>query len=305
MKKIISIFIFLFISQFTYGQYQIGLVPRVSPDRGVSQKIGYTEVNVNYGSPAVKNRPVWGELVPYDKVWRAGANNATTVEFGSDVLINNTPLDSGKYALFILPKENDTWTIIFNKVHKQWGAFRYKKEEDALRIQVSPKKTDSHTENLTYSIHQSGFIKGSIVLNWEYLEVEIPFKTNYLEQFVQEVESRADKQPGYIKWIVYLQGAEHLEEMHFNLELAESWINKAEGIMNSTTEWSDQFYPRDYIKGHLFWVKAKLLTHRENFKEAIDYTEKIKKLENPIFYDREQETIDSLIDAWKMRVKTK
>lgn len=301
MNKITSTLVLLFVSQIVFGQYQIGLIPRVSPDKASYQKIGYTEVHVKYGSPAVKNRQVWGGLVSYDKVWRAGANNATTVELNSTVTINNMPLDSGKYALFIIPKENDKWTVVFNKTHKQWGAFKYDEGEDVLRIDVSPKINNYKTEHLTYSINQVGYKYGSIALNWEYLEIEIPFETNYLEHFEQEVESRAIQQPEYIKWIVYLQGAEHLLQIHSNEVLASSWLDKAEKIMNSTSEWNEQFYPREYIIGHLYWTKALLFSQKNKFKEALEYAEKVKTLDNTIFYDRknEEESIDVLINHWK------
>lgn len=303
MSKTIPTLLFLFCTQVVLGQYQIGLVPRESPDKGTYQKIAYTEVTVKYGSPAVKNRVIWGDLVPYNRVWRSGANNATTVEFSSKVQIDGMELDSGKYALFLIPHKNDEWTVVFNKVHQQWGAFKYDKKEDALRVDILPRRTDFPTEHLTYSIRQVGYKYGSILLKWEYLEIEIPFETNYLKQFEQEVESRAMQQPAYIKWIVYLQGAEHLLQIKSNDSLALSWINQAEKIMDSTSEWNEQFYPRDYIKGHLYWTKAKLFAQREQFKEALVYAEKTKTVANPIFYDeeREDEAIDRLIDSWRKR----
>lgn len=299
MKNFTLTLCLLLVSQIIFAQYQIGLVPRVSPDKAVFQKIGYTDLEITYGSPAVKNRQVWGDLVPYDKVWRAGANNATTVEISSSITINNKVLDSGKYALFIIPKENEKWTIIFNKTHKQWGAFKYNKDEDALRVEVLPKRTDYKTENLNYSIQQTGFKYGSIVLNWNYKEIEIPFETNYLKQFEKEVTARADKQPEYIKWIVYLQGAEHLSDIKSNEDLALTWINKAEIIMNSTSQWNDQFYPRDYIKGHLYWTKAKLLAQHKDFESAISYANKTKTINKTAFYNRKKELIDSLVKTWK------
>lgn len=299
--KYTSTLFLIFLTQILCAQYQIGLIPRVSPDKAVFQKIGYTEVEIKYGSPAIKNRSIWGDLVPYDKVWRAGANSATTVEFSDNIIIGNHQLDSGKYALFIIPKANDKWTVIFNKVHKQWGAFKYDESEDALRVKIVPRRRNYPTENLTYSIQQLGYQYGSLVLRWEYLEIAIPFETNYLEKFRQEVENRANQQEDYIKWIVYLQGAEHLHQIESEPDLALSWINQAEKIMSSTSEWNEQFYPRDYIKGHLFWTKAKLLAKANNFSEAQTYAQKIKSLENPIFYNREKETeeIDTLIGLWK------
>ena len=79
--------LFLFLGDLANGQYQIGIIPRTSPDKSVSQKVGYTQIDINYGSPAVNNRIIWGELEPYNEVWRAGANDATTIEFDADVMI--------------------------------------------------------------------------------------------------------------------------------------------------------------------------------------------------------------------------
>jgi len=303
MKKLLKTFILVFIAQYGFAQYQIGLIPRVSPDKAVYQKIGYTEVEISYGSPAVKSREIWGELVPFDNVWRAGANDATRVEFSSEVLINNVPLDSGKYALFIIPKENDKWSVVFSKTHDQWGAFNYNKDDDAVRIDIVPRRNRYHTENLAYSIHQTGYNYGEIVLNWEYIEINIPFETNYLSSFAREVELRAEKQPRYMKWIVYLQGAEYLNQRKSNLDLAMNWINQAENIMNSNSDWNKQFYPRDYVEGHLYWVKSKLLAKNNDIKAAIEYAEKLKTMENTMYYDRknEQESIDELLKHWRKK----
>ncbi len=305
MNNFVLTCIIIFTSQFCFSQYQIGLIPRTSPDKSIYQKVGYTGVEITYGSPRVNNRKIWGELVPYNEVWRAGANNATTVHFDSEVLINNIPLDSATYALFVLPRKDDKWTIIFSKNAKQWGSFNYNKDDDALRVDILPRRTSNQTEQLTYSISQTGTKYGSILLAWEYLELEIPFETNYLSQFEQEVENRASKQQDYLKWIVYLQGAEYLEQIQANSDLAFDWINKAEEMMNSTSsaEWNTQFYPRDHIKGHLYWTKAKLYAQIEKFNEAVSYARKVKSLEDISYYNRksEDENIDALLNFWESK----
>ena len=303
MKKVYLTLLISFFIDITYGQYQIGIIPRVSPDKSVYQKIGYTEIEVKFGSPAVKNRPVWGGLVPFNKVWRAGANDATTVEFKSDVKINNHTLAGGKYSLFIIPKENNKWTVIFNSVSKQWGAFNYDANQDVLRFEISPRWSKFKTENLTYAIGQTGFKYGALILSWDYLELEIPFETNYLVDFEKEIESRATKQPRHIQWIPYLQGAEHLEELKSNIDLAGKWINEAEDIMSATTEWNKQFYPRDYIKAHLYWIKAKILAWNKDYKEAIQYVDRLKKMENTSFYDKKNEelNIDIQYNFWNSK----
>lgn len=304
MKKAGLFLTMIFFAQIIFGQYQIGIIPRVSPDKAIYQKIGYTEVEIRYGSPSVSSRNIWGDLVPYDQVWRAGANAATTIEFSAAVNIGTTTLDSGKYAFFVIPKEDDKWTIVFNKTSKQWGAFRYDQKEDALRVEVRPRTTNYKTENLSYSIEQTGFKYGSINLSWDFVTLEIPFATNYLTEFELEIESRADAQPEYIKWIPYIQGAEHLEQINSSIELAKKWINRAEEIMNNTQEWNDQFYPRPYVTGHLYWTKAKIMAWDNNYAAAVEYVDQLKSMETASFYEKKNETaeIDLHYEAWKEKL---
>ena len=112
---------------------------RISPKAAVIQTVGFTDVRIDYSRPGVKGRQIWGGLVPYDKVWRAGANEATTISFSTDVIVNGKTLKAGKYGFFTIPTK-DKWTIIFNKIADQWGAFEYNEAEDVLRIDVTPEK---------------------------------------------------------------------------------------------------------------------------------------------------------------------
>ena len=296
-----NLFLLLLFTSQLAAQYQIGLVPRVSPDRAVYQKIGYTEVEVRYGSPAVRGRDIWGELVPYDNLWRAGANSATTVELSQPVRVKGMPLDSGQYALFVLPRENDVWTVLFNSNAQQWGAFRHDPAKDVLRVDLIPRRTNLHQEHLTYHLRQVGYRYGSIVLQWEHYELEIPFQTDYLDLFEREVETRAAAQPEYLRWIVLLQGAEHLQEMGTKQEVARSWLDRAERLEATHSEWNEQFYPREYVLGHLYWTKAKVLAETGDLAEATNYGTKMKQLSNPIFYERKQEAeqIEALLKLWQ------
>ena len=144
--------------------------PKPSPAATATGKIGTTEVTVNYSSPAVKGRPIWGGLVPYGQVWRAGANEATTVEFSKAVMVEGKALPAGKYGFFVLPTEKQ-WTVIFNKVPNQWGAFKYDQKQDALRVMVTPRKAAAMAERLAYEVTPKG-----LVLRWEKLEVPIVIK---------------------------------------------------------------------------------------------------------------------------------
>lgn len=148
---------------------------RVSPAETAQATIGSNVVTINYGSPRVKGRTIWGELVPYGEVWRTGANEATTITFTQDVLINGQLLKKDTYAFFTIPGA-DTWTLIFNLNEKQWGAFKYSETEDALRVNISPAATEELFENLLFTITpDSGNNGGTIQLAWEKVKVEFSF----------------------------------------------------------------------------------------------------------------------------------
>ena len=141
-----------------------------SPAATATGKIGAADVTVSYSSPAVKGRPIWGGLVPYGQVWRAGANEATTVEFTKAVQVDGKALPAGKYGFFVLPTEKQ-WTVIFNKVPNQWGAFKYDEKQDALRVVVVPRRTTVMAERLAYEVQPAG-----LLLRWENLEALVPIK---------------------------------------------------------------------------------------------------------------------------------
>jgi hypothetical protein len=132
-----------------------------SPAAKANGKIGKVDITISYHAPAVRGRKVFGELVPYGKVWRTGANNATTFEIDQDVTIEGQKLAKGKYALFTIPGESE-WTIIFNSKHDQWGNYSYKEEEDVLRVKVKAGKTKAFVENLTISVD-----KDKVNIEWE------------------------------------------------------------------------------------------------------------------------------------------
>ncbi len=127
------------------------------------------EVTVEYGRPSVRERKIWGGLVPYGKVWRTGADEATVITFAADVTIGDQTLPAGSYGLFTLPGE-DEWAVIFNKNADQWGAFSYDSGQDALRVNVEPREAE-HVEAMEFVIEGS-----SVVLRWEKLAVAFEVK---------------------------------------------------------------------------------------------------------------------------------
>ena len=138
---------------------------RTSPNASVSQTIGTTVVTVGYSRPSVRDREIFGDLVPYGEVWRTGANEATTITFSGDVTVEGQPLAAGTYGLFTIPGE-DEWTVIFNEMSEQWGAGDYDMSRDALRVVVESSEADD-TEMMTFSFEEVGEAMGELVLRWD------------------------------------------------------------------------------------------------------------------------------------------
>lgn len=174
MKNLLSFRSLLLLLVLLWGasqaQAQNDPAKRPSPAATATGKAGKATVTINYSSPSVKGRKIWGELEPYGKVWRAGANEATTITFDQPVTVEGQALPAGTYAFFVIPTEQ-AWTVIFNKTAKQWGAFKYDQQQDALRANVTPIKTKDLTERLSYTVEKPG-----IVLRWEYVQLPISIK---------------------------------------------------------------------------------------------------------------------------------
>jgi tetratricopeptide (TPR) repeat protein len=149
-------------------------LPRDSQRASVTQRIGITDITVNYHRPLVKGRTVWGKLVPYGQVWRAGANENSTITFTDPVSIEGKPLDKGTYGLHMIPNQ-DQWTIIFSKANTSWGSFTYKESEDALRVNVKPQSVELQ-EALVYDIDQPTENSAVVTMRWD--KVAVPFKVS-------------------------------------------------------------------------------------------------------------------------------
>ncbi len=142
-----------------------------SPAATVSGKIKGATITINYSSPAVKGRTIWGGLEKYDVVWRAGANDATTFETDKDLMVQGKKLPAGKYSFFLIPRASGTWTAIFNTEAKQWGAFKYQEAKDQLRVNVKVKALKETQERLVYKIGKNNFS-----LEWDKVAVPIAIK---------------------------------------------------------------------------------------------------------------------------------
>jgi len=147
-------------------------LPRQSQHALLTQRIGVTDITINYHRPLANGRAIWGKLVPYGQVWRAGANENTTITFSDPVSIEGQDLEKGTYGLHMIPGESE-WTVIFSKMSTAWGSFSYKQDEDALRVTVKPQTAEFH-DALTYDFDDLKPDSTVVTLRWE--KVAVPFK---------------------------------------------------------------------------------------------------------------------------------
>ena len=199
-------------------------LPRQSQRAEVSQRIGITDITISYHRPLLNDRKVWDGLVPYGKVWRAGANENTTITFSDPVLIEGKPLDKGTYGLHMIPNA-DEWTIIFSKNSTSWGAFTYDQAEDALRVAVKPKAADMHNA-LTYDFDQLQPDSAVIELEWE--KVAVPFKVSVDVHDVVEASLKKQlRNLSQYTWMSWDDAANYLLTEKIALDGALIYANKS------------------------------------------------------------------------------
>ncbi len=164
--------------------------PQPSPSSSVMQVVGITEVSVEYSSPGVKGRTIWGDLVPYDKVWRTGANMATEISFSTDVKINGSDLAAGDYSLWTIPGKTE-WSVMFNsKTNISGGA--YDRANDVLTVKIKP-ETGEFRERMTFLIENNTNDAADIVLHWEKLRVVLKMEVSTQQMVVKEAAKEVEE----------------------------------------------------------------------------------------------------------------
>jgi tetratricopeptide (TPR) repeat protein len=231
------------------GAQTMMTLPEASQQASVSQRLGVTEITIQYHRPLVGGRNVWGGLVPYGQVWRAGANENTTFQVSDPVTVEGKPLPAGTYGLHMMPGA-DSWEIIFSKNSTSWGSFTYDKAEDALRVTVKPQPTDFH-EALTYDFDAVKPDSAVVTLRWEKLAVPFSVAIDTTDVSLRSLrrELRGGKQYSWSGWDeaanFCLQHKTNLEEgLHWadlsiqNEERFENTMTKA-GLLEALNRGSD------------------------------------------------------------------
>ena len=234
-----------------FAQFQYGwIMPRESQAASVSQTVGVTKIVIDYHRPAVRERAIWGALEPYDKVWRAGANEATTISFSTDVKIEGQALKAGTYGLFMLPTATE-WTVIFNKDAKQWGAFTYKAEQDALRVKVTPQAAELQ-ENMQYTFPVVTDDSATVAMHWEKLRVAFKVTIDTPAQALAKARGGFNWQSGWF-------AADYFYQKKARLDDALKYINASIALEENTSN---------------LMLKARILGEMKRHDEAFQTAER-------------------------------
>jgi Protein of unknown function (DUF2911) len=198
-------------------------LPRQSQRSTVAQRVALTDITIVYHRPLVGGRKVWGGTVPYGQVWRAGANENTTIAFSDPVIVEGQPLAKGIYGLHMIPTA-DAWTVIFSKMSTAWGSFTYKQDEDVLRVTVKPQPSEMH-EALTYDFDDPKPDSVAVTLRWEKLAVPFTVKADP-SATLANIRNQFRDGPQYL-WNSWDDAANWCADNKTNLEEALTWSGRS------------------------------------------------------------------------------
>ena len=280
--KIISLMATAFTLNFTVAQD----LPRPSPLAKVEQRIGLTDVSVTYSRPGVKERTIWGELVPYDEKWRTGANAATELTFSHDVKVNGKDLAAGSYAFYTKPTKAE-WTVYFNKEIDAWGRTSvYKTENDALTLTVKPEANEM-VESMRFTFENIKTDFADLVLAWEKIKIVLKIEVESEKKAMENIEKAIEDASG--KWRVLRSAANYCADNNTNLDKGMEWINES-------IELHESWYS--------YWIKADVQAASGNKKEAIASAKTAIKLGEADAKKKDKEfkyrkQLDKAIEGWK------
>ncbi|MGB0522755.1 MAG: DUF2911 domain-containing protein [Flammeovirgaceae bacterium] len=273
----------LLIGANTYAQVR---VPAPSPEASVSGVIGVTKVNIEYSAPGVKGRKIWGDLLPFDKVWRAGANSATKITFEDDVTLNGTAVKGGSYSLYMTPKKDGNWTVYLDPNNKSVFAYgedeaKIKAVEGMIMFNAKAEKTKNSLERLAYTVVADTENKGGTVsLHWEKMKVSFEVKTDAAKLMEASVKR-------HYSWYTMANTANYYIDNNMDMKLARQ-------LAETSLKMGDHFYNK--------WIMAKLYAKEGDAKKAVEYAQAAKKWgdANPSnFYNVYKDEIAASITKWQ------
>src|SRR6476660_4221306 len=222
LKPLVLFLAIVGLGQIASAQSDLKL-PDVSQAAEAKQRISLTDITVKYHRPLVNGRKIWGGLVPYGKVWRAGADENTIIELSDDVSVEGKPLPKGVYGLHMIPNQ-DSWTVIFSKTNTGWGSYSYDQKDDALRVDVKPKTLSQSEEALDFEFEDLKPNSAAVTLKWEKLGIPFTVSVNDAEQTLQNVRAQM-KGAGQFAWQAPDQAAQFCLTRKINLDEALKWAD--------------------------------------------------------------------------------
>lgn len=275
MKKLFIVLFFttFFLSENSFAQLTI---PALSPKASIMQTAGLTDITIDYSSPAVKGRVIWGDLLPYDSLWRAGANSATKIAFSKDVTIQDVKVPKGSYSIFVIPSKSD-WTIILNK-DIEASTDEYSTKEDIVRIKTKT-QTIPHREHLAYTIPDFSDDFAIIALEWEKIRVSFTVKLATNEQAMASINATLTP-----SWRSYANSANYLLNKKADLDQALKWIDQSITL-------KDDWYNN--------WIKAKIFHEKGMNKEAYAIAQKTKELGDKVEGFFFKSDVEKALGEWK------
>lgn len=199
-------------------------LPDPSPHASVSQRVGLTDITIDYHRPAVGKRKIWGALVPYNEPWRAGANENTTITFSTPVTVGGKQVPAGTYGLHMIPTPT-TWTVALSTVSIAWGSFTYDPKEDAARFTVTPTQAE-HQESLQYRFENPTETSANVVLHWERLQVSFPITVDTKAITLASLKGQLRGLAGF-SWQPWNQAAAWCTRNDCGADQAMAWVDQS------------------------------------------------------------------------------
>jgi hypothetical protein len=244
------------------GQAPITL-PDASPRASISQSIGLTDITISYHRPAVNQRKIWGGLVPYNEVWRAGANENTTITFSTPATVGGKQLPAGTYGLHMLPGEKD-WSVMLSSVSTAWGSFSYDAKEDVVRFTVTPTPTSNSEERLEYRFEDPTDNSVKVVLDWEKLQVAFPITVDTKAVVLDSLNKQLRGLPRF-GWQGWNQAANWAVTHDADLDQALGWSDHSLALATNFTN---------------LRTRAQILEKKGDTKTAAELRERALKIAN-------------------------
>jgi hypothetical protein len=228
-------------------------LPKPSPSAAVHQRIGLTDISIEYSRPSKKDRSVFGGLVPYNQLWRAGANKATKLSTSTDLMIGGKKLLAGDYSLFILPSENEQWKVTLNSELELYGTGDLDESKNVVTFDAKAVKGSNLLETMEYRFINITMTDGELIMNWENTILSISIEVDPLPMAKKNIASALKESAPEDKWKIYRNAASYARDAELTV-LGLKWI---ENSINLKDGWYSQ------------WILAALLAQDKDFKGAI------------------------------------